>query len=132
MILNYALGRLLIENGDIDADFIENHTEGFAAYKARVFEQTIAEAAWICRVPEADIRQAATYIGGSKTLLTLWTMGLNQSVKGVDKNLSLIDLNLITGRIGKPGSGPFSFTGQIGRAHVLTPVTNAQPVCRLF
>lgn len=112
MVLNYAIGRLLIENGDIDAGFIENHTEGFAAYKARVFERTVAEAAWICRVPEEDIRQAATYIGISKSLLTLWTMGLNQSVKGVDKNLSLIDLNLITGRIGKPGSGPFSLTGQ--------------------
>lgn len=112
MVLNYAIGRLLIENGDIDADFIANHTEGFAAYKARVFERTVAEAAWICHVPEEDIRQAANYIGESNSLLTLWTMGLNQSVKGVDKNLSLIDLNLITGRIGKPGSGPFSLTGQ--------------------
>src|SRR5690606_17025844 len=37
---------------------------------------------------------------------------LNQSVQGVAKNLSLINLNLITGRIGKPGSGPFSLTGQ--------------------
>ncbi|MEC3878219.1 molybdopterin-dependent oxidoreductase [Parapedobacter sp. 10938] len=112
MVLNYALGRLLIENGDIDTGFIEQHTEGFTAYEARVFERTVAEAAWICRVPESEIRQAATYIGTSRTLLTLWTMGLNQSVKGVDKNLSLIDLNLITGRIGKPGSGPFSLTGQ--------------------
>src|SRR5690606_21062784 len=112
MVLNYAIGRLLIENGDIDADFIANHTEGFAAYKARVFERTVAEAAWICNVPEEDIRQAANYIGESNSLLTLWTMGLNQSVKGVDKNLSLLDPNLITGRIGKPGSGPFSLTGQ--------------------
>ncbi|MGV3764152.1 molybdopterin-dependent oxidoreductase, partial [Parapedobacter sp.] len=112
MVLNYALGRLLIENGDIDSDFIGKHTEGFGAYKARVFERTVAEAARICCVPEGEVRQAATYIGRSKSLLTLWTMGLNQSVKGVDKNLSLIDLNLITGRIGKPGSGPFSLTGQ--------------------
>ncbi|WP_262248556.1 nitrate reductase [Parapedobacter soli] len=112
MVLNYALGRLLIENGDIDSDFIENHTEGFAAYKTRVFERTVAEAAQICRLPEGEIRRAAAYIGMSKSLLTLWTMGLNQSAKGVDKNLSLIDLNLITGRIGKPGSGPFSLTGQ--------------------
>ena len=42
----------------------------------------------------------------------MWTMGLNQSVIGVNKNLSLINLNLITGHIGKPGSGPFSLTGQ--------------------
>jgi ferredoxin-nitrate reductase len=42
----------------------------------------------------------------------MWTMGLNQSVVGVNKNLSLIDLHLITGRIGKEGNGPFSLTGQ--------------------
>jgi ferredoxin-nitrate reductase len=42
----------------------------------------------------------------------MWTMGLNQSVIGVNKNLSLINLNLITGHIGKPGSGPLSLTGQ--------------------
>src|ERR1700755_2863131 len=42
----------------------------------------------------------------------MWTMGLNQSVIGVNKNLSLINLNLITGHIGKSGSGPFSLTGQ--------------------
>lgn len=112
MVLNYAIGRLLIENGDIDCDFIENHTEGFEDYKARVFERTLKESADICRISEYEICQAASYIGESKTLLTMWTMGLNQSVKGVDKNLSLIDLNLITGRIGKPGSGPFSLTGQ--------------------
>src|SRR5690606_36383649 len=75
MVLNYALGRLLIENGDIDSDFIENHTEGFAAYKTRVFERTVAEAAQICRLPEREIRRAAAYIGMSKSLLTLWTMG---------------------------------------------------------
>ena len=112
IVLNYAIGRLLIENDDIDYHFIAHHTEGFEDYKTRVFERTITEAAHICCIPEYEIRQAATYIGESKSLLTMWTMGLNQSVKGVDKNLSLINLNLITGKIGKPGSGPFSLTGQ--------------------
>jgi ferredoxin-nitrate reductase len=42
----------------------------------------------------------------------MWAMGYNQSVVGVNKNLSLINLNIITGKIGKPGSGPFSLTGQ--------------------
>jgi ferredoxin-nitrate reductase len=60
----------------------------------------------------AAIRQAAEWIGRSKGFLSLWTMGLNQSVIGVNKNLSLINLHLITGRIGKPGNGPFSLTGQ--------------------
>lgn len=110
--LNYAIGRAIIENGDIDSDFVTNHTEGYARYRDLVFEKSLAEAALICGVPEADIRLAAKYIGNAKGFLTMWTMGLNQSSIGVNKNLSLINLNLITGHIGKPGSGPFSLTGQ--------------------
>src|SRR6185503_12816409 len=48
----------------------------------------------------------------AKGFISMWTMGLNQSSIGVNKNLSLINLNLITGHIGKPGSGPLSLTGQ--------------------
>src|SRR5204863_8704019 len=66
----------------------------------------------ICDVPEKMIYEAASCIGSSKGFLIMWTMGMNQSVIGVNKNLSLINLNLITGQIGKPGSGPFSLTGQ--------------------
>ncbi|OLY94879.1 NAD(P)H-nitrite reductase [Cnuella takakiae] len=110
--LNHAIGRVLIETGDIDFDFIKNHTEGFDAYSAKVMERTVEEAAAICDVPAEDIRTAAALIGNAKGFLTMWTMGLNQSVIGVNKNLSLINLNLITGHIGKPGSGPFSLTGQ--------------------
>jgi predicted molibdopterin-dependent oxidoreductase YjgC len=50
--------------------------------------------------------------GRSGATLSLWTMGANQSVAGVDKNLALINLALATGNIGRPGAGPFSLTGQ--------------------
>ncbi|MCC8409174.1 molybdopterin-dependent oxidoreductase [Mucilaginibacter sp. UR6-1] len=110
--LNYAIGRLLIENGDIDIDFITNHAEGFAQYSELVFKRTLSEAAQICGVPGHDIQLAAKYIGEAKGFISMWTMGLNQSSVGVNKNLSLINLNLITGHIGKPGSGPLSLTGQ--------------------
>ena len=110
--LHHAIGRVLIENGDVDFDFIKNHSEGFDKYRQTVFERTIEEAAVICGADEKDIRLAASYIGNAKGFITMWTMGLNQSVIGVNKNLSLINLNLITGHIGKPGSGPFSLTGQ--------------------
>ena len=112
IVLHHALGRVLLENGDIDTAFIGAHTEGFENYRDKVMERTVAEAALICDVPEEKIREAAGYIGSAKGFLTMWTMGLNQSVVGVNKNLSLINLNLITGQIGKPGSGPFSLTGQ--------------------
>jgi ferredoxin-nitrate reductase len=112
VVLNQALARVLIENGDIDLAFIEQHAEGFEAYKQIVFERTLTESAQLCGVPEADIRLAASYIGAAKGFLSMWTMGLNQSAVGVDKNLSLLNLHLITGQIGKLGAGPLSLTGQ--------------------
>jgi ferredoxin-nitrate reductase len=110
--LHHAIGRCLIEESNIDFNFIADCTEGFEKYRLTVFERTIEEAATICGVNEKDIRLAASFIGNAKGFITMWTMGLNQSVIGVNKNLSLINLNLITGHIGKPGSGPFSLTGQ--------------------
>ena len=112
VVLHQALGRALIENGNLDLDFIEHHAEGFEAFKQVVFERSLADSAEMCGVPEADIRLAATYIGTAKAFLSMWTMGLNQSAVGVDKNLSLLNLHLITGQIGKPGAGPLSLTGQ--------------------
>jgi ferredoxin-nitrate reductase len=112
IVLHHAIGRVLIESGNIDACFIQQHTEGFEKYCECVMQRTVAEAAYICGVEEWEIRQAASFIGIATGFVTMWTMGLNQSVVGVHKNLSLINLNLITGQIGKPGSGPFSLTGQ--------------------
>lgn len=110
--LHHAIGRCLVEQGQVDEMFINDHTEGYAKYRQVIFERTIAEAALICGVEAADIRLAASFIGQASGFITMWTMGLNQSVIGVNKNLSLINLNLITGQIGKPGSGPLSLTGQ--------------------
>ncbi|UXP31836.1 molybdopterin-dependent oxidoreductase [Reichenbachiella agarivorans] len=107
-----AIGRVLIENGNIDLNFIQNHADGFESYKEEVFQTSIADAAQICAIPETDIRLAAQYIGNAKAFLSMWTMGLNQSTQGVNNNFALINLNLITGQIGKPGAGPFSLTGQ--------------------
>jgi ferredoxin-nitrate reductase len=112
IILNHAIGRVLIENGDIDLDFITNHAEGFEQYSKLVFQKSVAEASDLCGVKEENIRLAAKYIAEAKGFISMWTMGLNQSAVGVNKNLSLINLNLITGHIGKPGSGPLSLTGQ--------------------
>lgn len=110
--LHHAIGRCLIEDGKLAHDFISNHTNGFEEYRDTVFKTSLTEAAEICGIRESAIRLAATYIGAAKGFISMWTMGLNQSVVGTNKNLSLINLNLITGHIGKPGSGPFSLTGQ--------------------
>lgn len=110
--LNHAIARILVEAGKISPDFIRDHTEDFEAYRQRIFARTVEEAAVICGLPEEQIRLAAGYIGSAKGFLSMWTMGLNQSAGGVAKVLSLINLHLLTGHIGKPGSGPFSLTGQ--------------------
>ncbi len=107
-----AIGRILIEDGKIDASFIANHVDGFEDYKTSVLEDSIEEAAAICDVPVEQIRLAAEYIGDAKGFISMWTMGLNQSSIGVNKNLNLLALSLITGQIGKPGAGPLSLTGQ--------------------
>ncbi|WP_109830387.1 nitrate reductase [Reichenbachiella versicolor] len=110
--LLHAIGRILIENGNIDLDFIKNHSDGFDSYKEEVFSRSLEEVSKICDVSVNDIRRAAEYIGDAKGFLSMWTMGLNQSTQGLNNNFALINLNLITGHIGKPGSGPFSLTGQ--------------------
>ena len=110
--LTNAIARLLIETNAIDFDFIQNQTKGYEIYKAQVFERNLEESALICGVNSQDIILATQYIKASKGFISMWTMGLNQSVIGVNKNLSLISLHLITGRIYTPGNGPFSLTGQ--------------------
>lgn len=112
VILYNAIGRRLFERGLIDDDFIKNHTEGFKAYKDLIFSTSLSDASKLCGVPEKDIRKAADIIGLSKGFISMWAMGLNQSAVGTDKNVSLLNLSLITGQVGKPGSGPFSLTGQ--------------------
>lgn len=112
IFLFHAIARVLVEKDWIDSDFIENHTEGFEEFRAKVFETSLEDLAERCGVPTSDIQKCAEIISESKGFLTLWAMGLNQSVIGVNKNVALINLSLITGQIGKPGSGPFSLTGQ--------------------
>ncbi len=112
IVLHHAIGRILIEDQKTDHSFVQNHTEGFEKYRESVMQRSVTESCQICGIEETALRQAASYIGNAKGFISMWTMGLNQSVVGVNKNVSLINLHLITGHIGKAGSGPFSLTGQ--------------------
>ncbi|PJZ49672.1 NAD(P)H-nitrite reductase [Leptospira saintgironsiae] len=110
--LFHAIARILIEKDWIDPKFIQDHTEGFEELKTKVFEISVLKAAEICGISSELIYKTAEYISKANGFISLWAMGLNQSVVGVNKNLALINLSLLTGHIGKPGSGPFSLTGQ--------------------
>lgn len=112
VILFNAIARLLIEKKKIDKGFIKKHTVNFEACKESAFKLSVRKAAKLCGIPADDIRKTAQYIGNAKGFISMWTMGLNQSVIGVSKNVALLNLSLLTGQIGKPGAGPFSLTGQ--------------------
>ncbi|HQS37181.1 MAG TPA: molybdopterin-dependent oxidoreductase, partial [Methylotenera sp.] len=102
---------VLLWEGLLDNAFIQANTSGFAALKDTVREYTPKMVADICGIKEADIITAAKWFGAGPSL-SMYCMGLNQSIHGTDKNAALINLHLATGQIGKLGAGPFSLTGQ--------------------
>ena len=107
-----GIGHLLLKWGAIDAPFIDECTTGFADY-AKVLEHYPPQrVAYLCGIQPEDVEAAARYWQDSKQILSLWSMGINQSSEGTAKVRSIINLHLMTGTIGKPGSGPFSLTGQ--------------------
>ncbi|GAB2645975.1 bifunctional nitrate reductase/sulfite reductase flavoprotein subunit alpha [Nocardia goodfellowii] len=110
-LLNGLL-HLLVANDDIDHDFIAEHTEGWDAMPEFLAEYSPARVAEITGLAEADIRTAARWIGEAGEWMTLWTMGLNQSTHGTWNTNAICNLHLATGAICRPGSGPFSLTGQ--------------------
>ncbi len=111
VVLLQAMLNVLIWEDLLDHAYIEAHTTGFEAVRRQAAAMTPRRAAEICDVPAADIVRAALWFGERKTL-SFWTMGMNQSTSGSDKNNALINLHLATGQVGKPGCGPFSLTGQ--------------------
>lgn len=110
-LLNGLL-HLLVANGDIDEEFIAAHTEGWDAMAELLADYPPQHVAEVTGIPEADIRTAATWIAEAGEWMTLWTMGLNQSTHGTWSTNAICNLHLATGAICRPGSGPFSLTGQ--------------------
>ncbi|CAG6395119.1 bifunctional nitrate reductase/sulfite reductase flavoprotein subunit alpha [Streptomyces cocklensis] len=110
-LLNGLL-HLLHEGGHTDQDFIARWTEGWEAMPDFLADYPPAAVAGTTGIPEADIRRAAELIGGAAEWTSCWTMGLNQSTHGTWNTNALINLHLATGAICRPGSGPFSLTGQ--------------------
>ncbi|MFJ2652050.1 molybdopterin-dependent oxidoreductase [Streptomyces sp. NPDC087420] len=110
-LLNGLL-HLLVRDGHTDEAFIAECTEGWESMPALLEDYPPARVAEITGIPEADIRLAARWIGEAKEWMSCWTMGLNQSTHGTWNTNALCNLHLATGAICRPGSGPFSLTGQ--------------------
>jgi sulfite reductase (NADPH) flavoprotein alpha-component len=110
-LLNGLL-HLILKNGRTDPAFIEQHTRGWEAMPAFLDDYPPGRVAEITGLPEADIRRAAEWIGEANEWMSCWTMGLNQSTHGTWHTNAVCNLHLATGAICRPGSGPFSLTGQ--------------------
>jgi assimilatory nitrate reductase catalytic subunit len=107
-----GLLHLLLWDGRVEQNFVDGHTEGFDALKQTVRDYHPKLVAETCGIAESDLALAAKWFGELPAVLSLYCQGLNQSSRGTEKNAALINLHLATGKIGKPGSGPFSLTGQ--------------------
>lgn len=112
LVLFYGLARLLIERGWIDSDFIERSTTGYADFAAHVAPYTMDVVTERTGLSAAAIEEVASLIHNSERSSFWWTMGVNQSYEGVRTAQSLINLALMTGNIGRPGTGANSITGQ--------------------
>ena len=96
----------------LDHRFIAEHTTGWESLRAAIEHNPPERAAVLTGLSPAAIVAAALRFGRARAALSLWSMGINQSHVGTDKNAAIINLHLATGQIGRPGSGPFSLTGQ--------------------
>jgi anaerobic selenocysteine-containing dehydrogenase len=112
LVLLYALANVLIQNGWIDRGYIDAHTSGFDAYAAHVARFTPEGASPLIGLPRERIEELAGLLHTGKRVSLWWTMGVNQSHEGVRTAQAIIALALMTGNIGRPGTGPNSITGQ--------------------
>ncbi len=102
----------MAERGRLDGNFLQQHTQGAEDTLRAVQEWTLARTAEFCGLAEAQLRDFYQLIGDSERMVTLYSMGINQSSSGVDKCNAIINLHLAMGQIGREGCGPFSITGQ--------------------
>ena len=109
-----AMARVILDEGLANLDFVAARTEGFEEWRASLAEFTLERAEAITGVPAADIAQAARWyarppFAGS---CLIWGMGITQHTNGIHNAHSLLNLSLVTGQLGVPGSGISPLRGQ--------------------
>ena len=109
-----AMARVILDEGLANLDFVDARTEGFDDWRASLAEFTLERAEAITGVPAADIAQAARWyarppFAGS---CLIWGMGITQHTNGIHNAHSLLNLSLVTGQLGVPGSGISPLRGQ--------------------
>jgi len=107
-----ALMHVIVEEDLLDADFIAQRTVGFDELRANLAAYSPELMAPVCGIDAATLREVARLYATSKASMILWGMGVSQHVHGTDNARCLIALALMTGQIGRPGTGLHPLRGQ--------------------
>jgi formate dehydrogenase major subunit len=107
-----AMMHVIVAEGLIDEAFIARRTEGFAELRAHLAGYSPEAMAPVCGIAADTIRQVARLYAGARAAMILWGMGISQHVHGTDNARCLIALALMTGQIGRPGTGLHPLRGQ--------------------
>ena len=107
-----AMMHVIVAENLVNADFIASRTIGYDELKANVADYSPEKMAPICGIPAEDIKEVARLYATSKGSMILWGMGVSQHVHGTDNARCLIALALMTGQIGRPGTGLHPLRGQ--------------------
>jgi len=110
-MLNAMLNTIITE-GLTDNQYIAGFTEGFEDLKARIVDFAPEKMAPICGIPAETLREVARLYATAKSAIVFWGMGISQHIHGTDNSRCLIALALITGQIGRPGTGLHPLRGQ--------------------
>jgi assimilatory nitrate reductase catalytic subunit len=104
----------LHDRGRVDEAFVRDHTRGLeeTLRLARWYAPSPAAVADQCGLDAGALERFYADFGATERVVTLFSQGINQSSSGTDKGNAIINCHLLTGRIGRPGAGPFSITGQ--------------------
>ncbi len=112
IVLANAVGREILASGLENRSFIDHATSGFAAYRSSVQEWTLERAERETGVPREAIRELAHAYAKAETAQLCWTLGITEHHNAVDQVLALINLALLTGHVGRYGSGLCPLRGQ--------------------
>ncbi|HSN71433.1 MAG TPA: molybdopterin-dependent oxidoreductase, partial [Steroidobacteraceae bacterium] len=107
-----AMMHTIIDEGLVDERFVAERTSGFDALRVHLSAYSPEAMAPICGVPAVTIREVARLYATSRASMILWGMGISQHVHGTDNARCLIGLALMTGQIGRPGTGLHPLRGQ--------------------
>src|SRR5579883_1351752 len=110
-LLNAMINTIITE-GLTDEQYIAGYTEGYEELKAKIVEFTPEKMAPVCGIPAETLREVARLYARSRASIIFWGMGISQHVHGTDNARCLIALALITGQVGRPGTGLHPLRGQ--------------------